>query len=134
MKFVLLPGTMGSGEVFCQDGLGPCWANWTYIEAPGEGGALKRATSGLAVALTTGLSPTTRDCAVYVVVADCFFLARRSGLDDHPDVVGPLLHGVPGEAVAGAEVTDHVERTARLRDAELVDGRLSRGRWTSPSR
>ena len=76
MKLVLSPGTMGSGEVFCQDRVGPCWANWTYIEAPGEGGALYRATRGLAMGLTTALSPTTRVCAVYVALADSLFGRR----------------------------------------------------------
>ncbi len=64
MKLVLCPGTMGSGAVLCQDRLGPCWLNWTYIELPAEGGALYRATRGLDVGLITALVPTTRDSAV----------------------------------------------------------------------
>jgi len=63
-KLVLFPGTMGNGAVLVQDGLGPRGLNWTYIELPGEGGALYRATRGLAVGLITALVPTTRDFAV----------------------------------------------------------------------
>src|SRR5580704_8341200 len=75
MKLVLSPGTMGSGEVFCHDRFGPCLANWTYIEAPVEGGALYRATKGLAIGLTTAVSPVTRVWAVYVAVATSLLAA-----------------------------------------------------------
>jgi hypothetical protein len=64
MKFVLSPGTTGSGAVLVQEGLGPSGLNWTYIELPEEGGALYRATRGLDMGLITALVPTTRDFAV----------------------------------------------------------------------
>jgi hypothetical protein len=63
-KLVLSPGTMGSGAVLRQDGLGPTGLNWTYIELPEEGGALYRATRGLDVGLTTAPDPTTRESVV----------------------------------------------------------------------
>ena len=122
MKLVLSPGTIGSGAVFCQDGLGPSWANWTYIELPAEGGALYRATRGLDVGLTTAAGP---DDPRLRRIGRGRGLAGRGAeavLDDHLDVIGALLHGVPGEAVAGAEVADHLGRTAGRPDAELVDG------------
>jgi hypothetical protein len=63
-KLVLSPGTMGSGAVLSQDGLGPGGLNSTVIVLPAEGGALYRATRGLDVGLITAPVPTTRDCAV----------------------------------------------------------------------
>ena len=54
MKLVLSPGTMGCVAVL-QDGEEPS-ANWTYIEVPGEGGALYRATRGLDIGLITARS------------------------------------------------------------------------------
>jgi hypothetical protein len=70
MKLVLSPGTMDCVAVRSQDSEEPIWANWTYIEVPGEGGALYRATKGLDMGLITALLPVTRDVAVYVAVAD----------------------------------------------------------------
>ena len=80
--------------------------------------------------LTTAPSPTTRVCAVYVAVADSLFRAANPVLTSTRIVVGPLLHGVPGEAVAAAEVAHDLEGTALQLDAELVDGPLARGRGT----
>ena len=64
MKLVLSPGTMGSGAVLRQDGLGPCRAELDVHRTAGGGGALYRATRGLDVGLITALVPTTRDFAV----------------------------------------------------------------------
>ena len=63
MKLVLSPGTMGSGEVFCHDGVGPCSANWTYIDAPGREGAVK-GDKGVGHGADDGGIPPTRVWAV----------------------------------------------------------------------
>ena len=66
-------------------------------------------------------------------------IGRTPGIDDrgavvrlnvHLNLIGALLHRVPGEAVGGTVILDHLSRAARRRDTELVDGRraVSAGR------
>ena len=43
------------------------------------------------------------------------------GFDVHPDLLGPFLHGVPGETVAAAEIAHDLESTALMLDAEPED-------------
>src|SRR5262245_7553335 len=52
-RFVLFPGTTGSGSVFRQDGWSPATANWTKTVLAEEGGTLYKATRGLSVGVTT---------------------------------------------------------------------------------
>ena len=75
--------------------------------------------------LTTASAPTTRECRGIGRGRGLAGCGAEAVLDDHLDVIAPLLHGVPGEAVAEAEVANHVGRTAGRSDAELVDGCLA---------
>src|SRR6266852_2257887 len=74
-KFVLFPGTTGSGLVFRQDGESPATLNWTNTVAADEGGTLYKATSGLSVGVTTGSDPVTRDATASAITAEVVSVA-----------------------------------------------------------
>src|SRR5579884_1484935 len=69
-KLVLRAGSLGSSLVLCHAELAPAAANSTWTVPFGPGGTLYRATSGLAVGLTTGSSPVTRESTWSVTTAD----------------------------------------------------------------
>ena len=102
-----------TGRSCCQAWSEPSGWNWTCIELPEEGGALYRATSGLDVGLIDRVGPDHP--RIRGIGRTCGLAGRgvEVVLDDHLDLIAPLLHGVPGEAVAGAEVANHVGRDRR---------------------
>ena len=120
MKLVLSPGTMGSGAVLLQDRAEPCLANSTYIEVPGDGGAVE-GDQGVGHGADHRAGPY--DPRRRRIGRACGLAGRGAVavLDGHLNIIGALLQGVPREGVAGAEVTNHVRRTARQSDLELVD-------------
>src|SRR5262249_13566425 len=74
-RFVLFPGTTGSGSVFRQDGWSPATANWTKTVLAEEGGTLYKATRGLSVGVTTGCDPDTREATASVTTAEVVSVA-----------------------------------------------------------
>src|SRR5262249_60522170 len=59
-NWVLLPGAMGRSSACRHAGWPPATANWTNTDSAEDGGTLYRATSGLAVGVTTASDPVTR--------------------------------------------------------------------------
>ena len=133
-KLVLSPGTMGSGAVIFQDWSEPSRLELDVHRTAGGGGRAVEGDQGIGRGTDHGAGssdPRIRGIGRGGGLAGC---GAEAVLDGHLDVIGPLLHGVPDEAIAGAEVTNHVGRTTGRSDAELVDGCRRRGRWPLPSR
>ena len=83
-KLVLFPGTTARASVFRHAGSAPATANWTKTVPAAEGGMLYKATSGLAVGVTTACDPVSRD----IVPPEKFqALCREAGISNDTTVV-----------------------------------------------
>ena len=134
MKLVLSPGTMGSWEVLVQDRVGAQRAELDVHRSAGGGRRAVQGDQGVGHGADHrggSNDPRLRRIGRGRGLAGG---GAKAVLDDHLDVIGTLLHGVPCEAVAGAEVLNHLVRTAGRFDAELVDGCCPFVAQSSPSR
>ena len=69
MKLVLSPGTMGSGEVSCQDGVGPTGRTGRTSNCRARARTVQ-SDQGVGHGADHRVVPTTRDSAVYDVLVD----------------------------------------------------------------
>src|SRR5215213_1837444 len=88
-KFVLFPGTTARASVFRQDGSSPARLNCTNVVPADDGGTLYRATSGLAVGLTTACDPDSREATSSTATADAV------SADWYPSLTATLMSYVP---------------------------------------